>query len=285
MKKLLASCILTVCGCQFAVAGVNDAHIVNLNLDNRSKTKCIDTELDLNGFIKSADKVVPSSISKDLFLLTLEDSTAVVARDRKSCEMAKEKLVSDSTDSNTKTHKEKVSKTETNKTLMATGQWKDPKTGLIWMRCSYGQNWNGKTCVGNAKRIDAYDVNRYIKSLNKQSVGNKSNWRIPSIDELVSLRKCTNGWARRENGQMYVDTPNKDIGNSITVNSNCANGSKKPAIDTFIFPNTHYENYSGYMSNHINRHSTWMGVRFVNGTIFGFSKSGDDTYFRAVRSD
>jgi hypothetical protein len=37
--------------------------------------------------------------------------------------------------------------------LLAQGQWRDPKTDLIWMRCSVGQTWLVKNCSGEAKKM------------------------------------------------------------------------------------------------------------------------------------
>ncbi len=61
----------------------------------------------------------------------------------------------------------------------------DTVTGLMWMRCSVGQKWDGSTCVGHAQWKDA-------KSASKNFAG-YSNWRLPSIDELRTLVYCSNG--------------------------------------------------------------------------------------------
>lgn len=58
----------------------------------------------------------------------------------------------------------------------------DKQTGLIWQRCSLGQNWNGITCAGTASG------HTWIDALAKaKAVGN--GYRLPNIKELRSLRE------------------------------------------------------------------------------------------------
>lgn len=61
---------------------------------------------------------------------------------------------------------------------------KDTITQLQWMRCSLGQIWDGKTCVGEATSHlwqDALD-----KAESYQYAG-FSDWRVPTLEELFSL--------------------------------------------------------------------------------------------------
>ena len=58
---------------------------------------------------------------------------------------------------------------------------KDNQTGLIWQRCSIGQNWNGITCVYSG--ISAYNWAEAM--YNTKIAGN--GWRVPNIKELRSL--------------------------------------------------------------------------------------------------
>ena len=68
--------------------------------------------------------------------------------------------------------------------LLAQGQWRDPKTNLVWMRCSLGQTWDGKMCTGEAKKIDWDDAMKVGKGLN---YGGVTGWRLPTIDELKTI--------------------------------------------------------------------------------------------------
>jgi len=67
-------------------------------------------------------------------------------------------------------------------------------TGLMWMRCSQGQVWNGTTCTGVASTFT------WIGALNQASGFNTgggfagfTDWRVPNVKELQSIAEmqCT----------------------------------------------------------------------------------------------
>ena len=61
------------------------------------------------------------------------------------------------------------------------GEVVDKKSGLIWRRCSLGQEWQkGKGCVGEIELLKRKEAEERANSLGK-------GWRIPSIDELLTL--------------------------------------------------------------------------------------------------
>ena len=59
---------------------------------------------------------------------------------------------------------------------------KDLDTGLVWQRCVLGQQWDGKSCTGDAV---AQDWNAAVKA------ANGAGWRIPSQKELQSLSETS----------------------------------------------------------------------------------------------
>ncbi len=133
--------------------------------------------------------------------------------------------------------------------LMKSGQWKDPKTGLIWMRCSIGQKWNGRTCIGEAIKLSWHDAMEYPSLFNEQvAFGGHRNWRLPKISELYSIFYCSNGWMRKNSkvignlvkrrGAVIRQTIPNGYGGSKSVPSSCEEGSNIPTINQKIFPNT-----------------------------------------------
>lgn len=66
----------------------------------------------------------------------------------------------------------------------------DTRTELQWMRFSLGQYWNGKTCEGRAIECTLQDAVAAVVLLNNNSNINcgYSDWRIPTWDELSSIR-------------------------------------------------------------------------------------------------
>lgn len=55
----------------------------------------------------------------------------------------------------------------------------DTKSGLIWRRCSEGQNWSEGTCSGKARLFSYEQAIAYGKT--------QPGWRVPDVKELESI--------------------------------------------------------------------------------------------------
>ena len=60
----------------------------------------------------------------------------------------------------------------------------DLRSGVEWMRCSVGLQWNGTRCDGKIIRLNHEGVAKAIVIANEQLGG---NWRLPSREELEGL--------------------------------------------------------------------------------------------------
>jgi formylglycine-generating enzyme required for sulfatase activity len=109
----------------------------------------------------------------------------------------------------------------------------DNATGLVWQKCSRGQN-NDASCSGSATTATWTDAGSYCSSL---SLAGKT-WRLPSIQELETL-------------------PNYSQSN--------------PAIDTTIFPSTKIAVYWSSTTSASNTSIAW-GVNFSAGEVTAYNK-------------
>jgi hypothetical protein len=106
----------------------------------------------------------------------------------------------------------------------------DQATDSVWMRCSLGQNWDGKTCAGKAKEFTFQDAQAAAQELNSRSgFAGHNDWKVPEIRQLASLIACSNGQATS-----FRDV--KDGGSTIV--HDCPDGRVKPTIDPIAFPTT-----------------------------------------------
>jgi hypothetical protein len=143
----------------------------------------------------------------------------------------------------------------------------DKTKGLVWQKCSVGQEWKENTCIGNAKEF-VWDVAIKLTS----NFTGKTNWRLPTNEELRSLVYCSDA--------EYMQ--NKDKVGSICINQNEV--SQPTIINSMYFRNTNYSSY---------RYSFWSSSSFASGSTYKWyidfdngdaaSSSTDDHYVRLVR--
>ncbi|WP_168194924.1 Lcl C-terminal domain-containing protein [Chromobacterium phragmitis] len=64
---------------------------------------------------------------------------------------------------------------------------RDKRTGLVWLRCSVGQRWDGKRCFGEIRLLRHQEARRHSAALGH-------GWRVPAIEELAGIveRRCQN---------------------------------------------------------------------------------------------
>jgi hypothetical protein len=123
------------------------------------------------------------------------------------------------------------------------GTVKDNATGLIWQKCSQGQN-NDSTCSGSAMYANWTAALNYCSNLNLAG----RTWRLPTVNELGSLLDTT-----------------KTI---------------QPTIDTTAFPNTVANGYWSSTTYAPGTTLAWL-VNFNDGNVSNFLKA-NNSYVRCV---
>lgn len=63
----------------------------------------------------------------------------------------------------------------------------DSKTKLVWLRCGLGMSWNGSSCEGQTLTYNWNGAQGEIDGLNAKKVGGRSDWRLPTEDELLGI--------------------------------------------------------------------------------------------------
>lgn len=57
-------------------------------------------------------------------------------------------------------------------------------TQLVWQRCAQGQQWDGTTCTGQAKKYTWQEALQLAHEANDES---QAGWRLPNVKELASV--------------------------------------------------------------------------------------------------
>lgn len=175
--------------------------------------------------------------------------------------------------------------------LMASGQWRDPATNLIWMRCNIGQQWNGKTCVGDAKSMTGFEAKDFEKALKHgNGFAGHTDWRLPTPYELSELRFCSTGWHASVSHQVAEidgtirNIPGKPEMIGLPPNHyvpvKCNENSKQPTLDSSVFPNTSVVKHGFWWTNQNFGAYDIIYVNFRNGLI---DKTGGATWKGHVR--
>lgn len=66
----------------------------------------------------------------------------------------------------------------------------DLQTGLMWMRCSLGQTWDGSStnCTGSASTYTWQDALQAAQNLDQSGgFAGYTDWRLPNLRELMSV--------------------------------------------------------------------------------------------------
>jgi len=76
-------------------------------------------------------------------------------------------------------------------------------TGLMWMRCSLGQKWDGKTCTGSPTM---YTWKEALQAGAHQEFAGYADWRVPNKNELESIveERC---YSPAINSKVFLNTP------------------------------------------------------------------------------
>ncbi|WP_052501675.1 Lcl C-terminal domain-containing protein [Thiomicrospira microaerophila] len=154
----------------------------------------------------------------------------------------------------------------------------DKKTNLTWMVCSLGLIWNGRTCTGRASTYDWPSARDAAASTN---YAGKSDWRVPTIEELHSLVYCSSGH------QSELRMINRGIVKVVDkeLRGHCKGNYQKPTIFTAVFPHTGHLFYMSASPSPVSSHHV-MGVFFNHRGDHGgmVGSQGGYNRVRLVRS-
>ncbi len=126
----------------------------------------------------------------------------------------------------------------------------DKRTGLQWMRCALGQQWDGKKCTQDAKRYTYAEANQQ-----RLAFAGNSDWRLPTRFELETLIFCRDG---KDGGRLGSD-------NSYWLNS-CEGSHTAPAFSQAAFPYSAFDEvgFWAWSPDTQNGHEAW-NIHFVSG--------------------
>ena len=217
---------------------------------------------------------------------TLEDEIKKIKLEQqvkeKQIDILNEYLYSKADNKNRKIIKQKIDKVRENKkpeekkeikyTDNNDGTVTDKKTGLMWKKCSEGQEYNRKekTCFRLAKHYTWKDANKRFRT--SVEFARNKDWRLPTLRELRTLVWCSNGTIS-EFAAYGCGGRNEDKGHY-----------EIPTIDINIFPNTDKDAYisSSSTKNENGKTNYWLRW-FSNGGMYGKFKDDVEGSVRLVR--
>lgn len=125
-------------------------------------------------------------------------------------------------------------------TIETAGVVVDTKTGLMWMRCSLGYQWQDNTCVRQEGKPAEFAWPEALQAaVTAKSFAGYNDWRLPNKKELSSI-----------------------------VEAACFD----PAINLTVFPATEAKGYWTSTPNNFNESFAWA-VNFINGDHVSTSRT------------
>ncbi len=156
-----------------------------------------------------------------------------------------------------------------------TNQWYDAKNDVTWMRCSVGQRWDGRTCLSTAKKFKWHEAKKYAQTA---KFAKHSDWRLPTVLELASLRRCSKGWQQSSGKTQMKEVSDGD--KTVKIPRMCADYSRQPTLSRYSFPRT---SKHWYWANSYTPDYAWV-VDFRFGIVAYNFKTDKDYYLRLVRN-
>ena len=138
-------------------------------------------------------------------------------------------------------------------------------TGLMWMRCAFGQVWQAGSCAGEAK---LFNWHRALEAAEGYVFAGHGDWRLPTRDELTTLVYCSSGVRR---------APDAD-----GVPGTCEGDYRAPTLLSAVFPNAPVHKFWSGTQDERHSFGAW-GVSFVNGAT-GVGVQTEYVLLRLVRS-
>jgi hypothetical protein len=82
----------------------------------------------------------------------------------------------------------------------------DKASGLMWMRCALGQQWNDGSCTGKPETYPWTGTEAAAAKINRSGTHFFSDWRVPGLRDLAMIaeRECQDP---RINLTVFPDTP------------------------------------------------------------------------------
>ncbi len=144
----------------------------------------------------------------------------------------------------------------------ADGTVTDQKTGLIWMRCSMGQTWNGSTCTGTAS---TYTFDLADALTGTTTFAGQSDWRLPNIRELQTIVHRS-AYSPAIDKAAFPNTPN----------ANFFAASPYAPDTSFVWFVSFLDGYASYDHRHANSAVRLVRGGASSGSLIGITRPTSD---------